>query len=106
MGADSFSWILVDRWGRRPILMSGAVIVRTGPFLLRAIRLHDPPVHYQYSRGTLRWPSRWVRQAIGCTSMFQRRLKLLSCVLSYSMLHSDIAGDPFHGYIHRKYVYQ
>lgn len=61
---------------------------------------------HQYSRGTLRWPSRWVRQAIGCTSMFQRRLKLLSSVSSYSMLPSDIAGDPFHGYIHRKYVYQ
>jgi hypothetical protein len=29
-------WYLVDRWGRRAILLSGAVIVRPPPFNLNA----------------------------------------------------------------------
>ena len=50
-------WILVDRWGRRAILLSGAVIVRGDSHYVLARLVH--PI--------LRWPSLWVRQAGGCT---------------------------------------
>ena len=58
-------WFLVDRWGRRAILMSGASVVRT--FQHASTDLN--------SRIGSRWQSLWALQVGGSMSMSLRLLK-------------------------------
>lgn len=61
------SWYLVDRWGRRLILLSGAVVVRT--FILTWFRT--------FLINVCRWALLWVSRDGGCTLTFRRLHKQL-----------------------------
>jgi hypothetical protein len=57
-----FSWYLVDRWGRRFILLSGAVVVRTVIMTWFWIFLIN----------VYRWALLWASRDGGCTWTFRQ----------------------------------
>jgi hypothetical protein len=81
------SWYLVDRWGRRAILLSGAVVVSIPFWFPNSVQVLIP----------YRWASPWLPQAGGCTLTFHKLPKLSLFASLSLMLPLAIVGVPYRG---------